>query len=238
MMELNIRDLSIILSFSALVLVLSVIPAFPIIGFSGAITLGALSGTIIGLFLNPFHGLLVVIISLILTPLVNPSTVGLLGYFYFLPLILSWIVSLTFRKYSPLLSLAILYTGLLGFALAHIFFIDKYIEYLYYDGVVPIAYLVIYYLFKQKVPMLKELGAIIYGVLADHVGGSLGFSIMYLYIVKEIDNLFSDINIYNFWISIWKSVAYIYPVERTILILIGGIILLPVLKPWRKFYQS
>ncbi|ADI31893.1 hypothetical protein [Staphylothermus hellenicus] len=63
-MELTIRDLSIILSFSALVLVLSVIPAFPVIGFSGGvITLGALSGTIIGLFLNPFHGLLVVILS-------------------------------------------------------------------------------------------------------------------------------------------------------------------------------
>ncbi|ADI31892.1 hypothetical protein [Staphylothermus hellenicus] len=129
-----------------------------------------------------------------------------------------------FKKDSPLLSLAILYMGILGFVLVHIFFIDKYIEYLYYDGLVPIAYLAVYYLFKHRIPMLKELGAIIYGVIADHVGGSLGASITYPSIVGLI--------------SLWKYVAYIYPIERTILILIGAIILLPVLKPWRKFYQS
>lgn len=237
-MELGIRDLSIVLSFASIVLVLSVIPAFPVIGFNGMITLGALAGTIIGIFLNPIHGLIVVIMSSTFLPLINPGIIGILGYFYFLPLLLSWIVSLTFTRKGPMLSLIILMIGLLGFVLVHIYFIDEYIEYLYYDGVLPLIYVVIYYLLRNRIPHLRELGAIVYGVIGDHIGGNIGSSIMYLYIFELINKIQSDIRMYNAWVNSWKYVAYIYPFERTIIILIGAIVVLPVLRPWRRFCQS
>ena len=244
-MNNEVKSIASIITIAAVSLFLSIIPAFPIVGFSGVITLGALSGSLIGIFLKPRKGLIAVLIVAILTPVLNPGIVSLLGYFYFLPLLLSWLSSTLFFFKSPIYSIIIILASIVVLVIVHGKLITYYPQYLVYDLLMPFVAILFYYIFyfKNKATVqLRSIGAIINGVIGDHLGGSIAFSINYLYLitnngVSNIVKLFQDQVALNKWVTTWSTVACIYPVERTIIIIIGIFVVMPTIAAWLKFFD-
>ncbi len=244
-MNNEVKSIASIITIAAVSLFLSIIPAFPIIGFSGVITLGALSGSLIGIFLKPRKGLIAVLIVAILTPVLNPGIVSVLGYFYFLPLLLSWLSSTLFFYKSPIYSFITILASIVILVIVHGKLIMHYPQYLVYDLLMPFITLLAYYTFysKNAVTMrLRSIGAIINGVIGDHLGGSIAFSINYLYLmtndsVSNIVKLLQDQVALSKWVTAWSTAACIYPVERTIIIIVGIIIVMPTIAAWLKFFD-
>ncbi len=242
-MNNEVKTIASIITIASASLFLSIIPAFPIIGFNGFITLGALSGSLIGIFLKPKEGVIAVLIVAILSLVLNPGILSLLGYLYFLPLFISWLVSTLFFYKSPIYSFLLLLVSITVFILVHEKLIVYYPEYLVYDILMPVLTIIFYYIFYFKKAItiqLKSIGAIINGVIGDHLGGTIAFSINYLYLitsngVSNIVKLYQDPVALNKWINTWSTVACIYPIERTIIIIIGILVVMPTIVAWLKF---
>ncbi|MCD6300593.1 MAG: hypothetical protein J7L82_00805 [Staphylothermus sp.] len=225
-MDNDVKTVASIVTIAALSLFLSIIPAFPIVGFSGAITLGALSGTLIGIFLKSREGLIAILLVVVLIPLINPGIMSILGFLYFLPLMLSWLSATLFFYSSSIYSLVLILGSLVVFVIVHGNLITYYPEYLIYDLIVPLINTIGYYIFyfkKAYTEQLRSIGAVINGIIGDHLGGSIAVSI------NSFDKLPE-------WIEIWSTAAWVYPVERTILIIIGILIVMPTIGAWLKFF--
>ncbi len=221
----------------AVCIVLSIIPAFPIIGAQGLITLGALSGVVIGLFLGIRRGIFAVILVAIVLLLVNPGLPIVLGPLYFLPVLLGFIGSSIFFYRSPILGvLSSTVIPLMIFILVNYPLITYYWSFIIYDLVVPFAILLLVLLTKHtKVKHdILLLGAVTTGIIADHIGGSLAFIINNLYFLKKIEILLSNPEALENWAFTLNTVACIYPVERTILIIIGYLLLRTTYAPWKR----
>ncbi|UCE09665.1 MAG: hypothetical protein JSW61_11915 [Candidatus Thorarchaeota archaeon] len=112
--------------FAAVHLVLSIIPAFPGVG-GGAITLGMISGPLVGYLLGPIFGTFSVLIGSVMGLWVNP-TVPLLGPFTIIPPTFGAFVAGFIREKKPYVatimigySIALFYLGPLGqFAVAYL----------------------------------------------------------------------------------------------------------------------
>jgi len=245
-MNNEVKSVASIITIAAVSLFLSIIPAFPIVGFSGVITLGALSGSLIGIFLKPRKGFIAVLIVTILTPILNPGIISLLGYFYFLPLLLSWLSSTLFFYKYPIYSFTIILASIVILVMVHGKLITHYPQYLVYDLIMPFITLLAYYIFHFKNAVtiqLKSIGAIINGVIGDHLGGSIAFSINYLYLmindnVSNIVKLLQDQVALSKWVTAWSTAACIYPIERTIIIIIGVFVVMPTIAAWLKFFDD
>ncbi len=241
----EVKSIAAIITIAAVSLFLSIIPAFPIIGFSGVITLGALSGSLIGIFLGPRKGIIALLLVMMLMPLVNPGLLSVLGYFYFLPLFLSWLSSTFFFYKSPIYSFIIILSSIVVFVLIHGKLITYYPQYLLYDLLMPFITILFYYIFcfKNAVTLqLRSIGAVIFGIIGDHLGGSIAFSINYLYLVTNnnipnIVRLLQDKAALNKWITAWSAVSCIYPIERTIIMIIGVLVVMPTIAAWLKFFD-
>ena len=237
----GVRDIALILSFTGLALALSVIPAFPIIGFTGSITLGALAGTLLALYLEPRLGIIAVLLVIAATPFINPGLISLLGFqTYYLPIVFSWTLAVLYYRFKPLYALALFLAYIIALAVSHGVLLGYYMEYIVYDLAVPPAYLLAHYVLARVFDreLLRAVGAIIYGVIGDHIGGSTAAAIYYLHIMGLYNQLLNSEKALNGWVTIWKTVSYIYPVERTILIIIGLISFIPSIRAWKKYYKK
>lgn len=222
---------------AAVCIVLSIIPAFPIIGAQGVITLGALSGVVTGLFLGVERGIFAVILVVIATLLLNPGLLSILGPLYYMPILLGYFGSSIFFYRSPILGVLVsILSPMIAFVLVNYPLITHYWSFIIYDLAVPFA--ILFLVLVAENTRIKHdirlLGAVVTGVLADHIGGSLAFTLNYLYLQNNIGTLLSSTEALGRWATIFNTVAYIYPAERTILIIIGYILLKATYAPWRR----
>lgn len=237
----GVKEAALILSFTGLALALSVIPAFPIIGFSGTITLGALAGSMLALYLDPRLGLISVLLVIAATPFINPGLISVLGLqLYYLPIVFSWSLAVLYYRFKPYYSLALFTVYLVILVVSHGVLLRYYVEYLVYDALTPPIYLLLHYLLRRGLGegVLRAVGGIVYGVIGDHIGGSTAAAIYYLYIMGLYNQFLSNSEALKGWVTVWRSVAYIYPVERTILIIIGLIAFIPSIRAWRRYYEK
>ncbi len=238
---IHVRNITLIISFTALALVLSIIPAFPMIGFSGTITLGALSGVLIALYLKPRIGSLTLLLVILLTPLVNPGILAILGpQTYYMPILYAWILAVLYYWFKPIYALIVHLSMITGFIISqNLLVVNYYPEYLVYNTVIPPLYLLMHYILKNRIDedKLKITGSIIYGVIGDHLGGSTAASIFYLHIMGLYQKILHNTQELNGWITMWKTASYIYPIERTVLIIIAILLFLPSINAWRKYYS-
>jgi len=239
----EIREISMIIVVASISLAISYIPAFPIIGFQGFITLGALAGVINGLYLGLRRGLYSVVIVLALTALINPGIISLMGPFYPLPLVIGWITSSLAYRYGPIVSYIPILISAILFIIVNYFAIARYLNYLFFDTLFPIALIAIY-VFRgriglgKRVEELKTSIAVSYGVVGDHLGGSIGASLNILYLQGYLNTLLNNPEQLDNWCSIWSTVAYIYPVERILLIIIGILVVQTPIAVWRRMVKK
>ncbi|NPA99128.1 MAG: hypothetical protein GXO43_07095 [Crenarchaeota archaeon] len=220
-----------IIVVSGAAIALNLIPAFPIIGGTGFITLGALAGSIIGIYLGLRLGITAVIITLIVAVQYNSSLITLFGPFFFMPLVISYFVAATYYSRKPHYSLGTLAILYAIFIVIQYPYIIHYLSVLIYDVAVTIGLAIVTpYIIGKNI--LRGIGSIIAGIIADHMAGNLAWVLNYLYLQGNIAQLVSDPKFQENWYKIWNMSAYIYPIERTILIIIGAIIILSTLKPW------
>lgn len=227
-----------VIAVASVCIVLSIIPSFPIIGAQGVITLGALSGVVIGLFLGVEKGFFATVLVAIAILLLNPGLLSILGPLYYLPIMLGYLGSSIFFYRSPVLSLlASIISPILAFVLVNYPLITHYWSFIIYDLATPFTILFLVLISKNTGMKhdIRLLGAVVTGVLADHIGGSLAFTINYLYLQNNIAILISNSESLSNWATIFNTVAYIYPVERTILIIIGYALLKTVYVQWKHF---
>ena len=220
-----------IIVVSGAAIALNLIPAFPIIGGAGFITLGALAGSIIGIYLGLRLGITAVLITLIVAVQYNSSLITFFGPFFFMPLVISFFVAGTYYSGKPHYSLSILATLYVVFIAVQYPYILNYLGVLVYDVAVTAGLAIATpYIIGKKI--LRGIGSIIAGVIGDHMGGNLAWVLNYLYLQGNISQLATNPEFQANWYKIWNMSACVYPVERTILIIIGSIIILSTLKPW------
>ena len=221
------RYIALISVLVAFTVVVTKIPAFPLLGVQGSISLGAVVPVIVGFLLPPLPALIVAVVGGGIASLIPPA--GIFGPLSPLPMVLGTLAS------SMVFYLG--RRGLAGYIVLHVSLILGFIavsgsafrEFYYYPWfhvlgliVATIAYLRLREPYKYIVP------AGIAGVLVDHMTGSL---VAQLY--------FPLVAGFTIPPEIWASVSFIYPVERTILIVIalvvvGALYRMKVAAPWRR----
>lgn len=214
---------------TALAVIITMIPAFSVIGVEGAsITLGAIVPTLLGVLLLPYEALISATIAGILSTIIPPP--GIFGPFSPLPLIIATIaVILVYRfKYKGLIGYLVLHLGLIVsfIVVSGIRFFKEFplFPWFHIVGVIVVTSLLI---FKRTWSTLL-ISASIAGVLVDHIVGCV--------LAQVYFPLVAGFAIPG---SIWSAVTWIYPIERTILTVIAYAILTILYKigvpaPWIK----
>ncbi len=206
--------------FAAVHLVLSIIPAIPAVG-GGAISLGAISGPLVGFLLGPIYGTLAVLIGTIIGLWANP-TAAILGSFVIFPPTVGAFVAATIRaKKAIVVPVFTIYAALL-------FFLGPLGEYtLIYMQVHIIAAILALFMVlpplrdsfdnivKDKSPKNIVLLIISYWILsfaalmADHaIGSAIGvpyFNTVLGWSVPDLKFIFIDL------------IIYVFPIERLLM---------------------
>ncbi len=222
-----------IIVVSGTAIALNLIPAFPIIGGAGFITLGALAGSIIGIYLGLRLGITAVLITLIVAIQFNSSLITFFGPFFFMPLVFSFLVAGTYYSGKPHYSLGLLGVLTLVFITIQYPYILNYLSVLVYDVAITLGLAIATpYIIGKNKDILRGVGSVIAGVTADHMSGNLAWVLNYLYLQGNISRLATNPAFQTNWYKIWNMSACVYPIERTILIIIGSIVVISTLKPW------
>lgn len=207
--------------FASLYVVLSFIPLFPIMGLSGAsISAVAVMAPITGMILGPYLGLLSATLGGIASFLVGRSS---------LPSLVSTCTS-TFCAgllYTRKRKACIMTYSLLLFSFGlypHVGPVWLFPLFIWFQVIGLLILLSPIHLFSlsdaRKLFLSVFLISLI-STLAGQIAGSLTFEAVYWpAIIKEVDA----------WKEIWRIVALVYPIERTIIAVCATIIQVPLLK--------
>ena len=214
---------------TALAIIITMIPAFSVVGVEGAsITLGAMVPVLLGVLLMPREAIISAIIAGILSTIIPPP--GTFGPFSPLPLIMATIaVVLVYRfKYKGLIGYLTLHLGLvvLFIIVSGMRFFEEFPLYPWFHIVGALIATLLLILKRTWLTLL--ISASIAGVLVDHIAGSV--------LAQVYFPLVAGFTIPG---SIWSAITWIYPIERTILIVIACAILTVLYKigvpaPWIK----
>jgi len=222
-MKLKTEDVALISIFAALHVILSVLHFTITLGVSGHITLGVLSGSLIGILLGPYFGGLTVLIGSIVGMFLNPAG-AIFGPFSVIPPVLGAVGAGCVRIKRGYISgslitlfLVIFYINPVGrevFTFTWFHIIALVIAFS------PIAYLAgsSFELSKSaKRLTLGMLTAIFIGTLTGHISGS-AIAMWYYTIPPEI----------------WSSLTLIYPIERIVAVILIYSIATPIYYSLRK----
>lgn len=221
------RRIALVSILIAFTVVISKVPAFPLLGVQGTISLGAIVPVIVGFLLPPLPALIVAIIGGGIASLIPP--LGIFGPLSPLPMVLATLAASMIFYWGR--------RGLIGYILIHLLLIlgfiavsgDSFREYYYYPWfhVLGLVIAVTVSLLPRE-PYRYTIPAGIAGVLVDHMTGSLVAQVYFPLVAG-----------FTIPPEIWASVSFIYPVERTILIVIAVIVVdvlyrMKVATPWRR----
>ncbi len=223
----SIRYIALVSILIAFTVVITKIPAFPLLGVQGSISLGALVPVIVGFLLPPLPALVVAVIGGGIASLIPPA--GIFGPFSPLPMVLGTLASSMIFYWGR--------KGLIGYTILHVLLIIGFIavsgsvfwEYYYYPWfhVLGLIIAVATYTWIRE-PYKYIIPAGFAGPLVDHMTGSLIAQIYFPLVAG-----------FTIPPQIWASVSFIYPVERTVLIVIGIVVVgvlyrMKVAAPWRS----
>ncbi len=230
-LKLNSRDLALTAVFASLYAVLSALPLFPVIGVVGkSFTMALIIAPLVGLIIGPYRGALAASIGGFIGWSIAPQY-GLLYQFSFIPGASTALCSGLLYKAKWKL-FAILYPTLL---LTFGFFpsvgpLWLYPDYLWFHllGLTALAFQVILTISKtvNTRNFMLELGFVVgmisfIATLFGHVVGGLFFEVVYFpTFISSVDA----------WRSIWQGVAFVYPIERSIVVLISILIGAPLIR--------
>lgn len=217
--------------FAAFHLILSIIPAFPGVG-GGAISLGMISGPLVGFLLGPIYGTISVLIGSILGIWLNP-TVPLLGPFSVIPPTVGALVAASIRGKGkkPLLALAAMAGSFVLFLISPIGI--SAIGFLWLHSIATLSVLLFLIpkvsdSFDVKEGSLLNFGKLFVAlwllsfiaVMADHLIGS-GIGIFYFVYVFEMP-------IADLEFIFMSIVLLVYPIERLVMCTILAVVLFGV----------
>ncbi len=222
------KEIALISVLIAFTVVVTKIPAFPLLGVQGSISLGAIVPVIIGFLLPPPQALITAVIGGSIASIIPPA--GVFGPLSPLPMVLATLAaSMIFywgvKGLASYVSLHLLV--ILGFIAANV---RGFLEYYYYYPWFHVLGLIIavagFLLLKE--PYKHIIPAGVAGVLVDHMSGSLVAQVYFPLVAG-----------FTIPPEIWATVSFIYPVERTILIaiavaVVGILYRMKVAAPWRK----
>ncbi len=221
------RYIALISVLIAFTVVVTKIPAFPLFGVQGSISLGAIVPVIVGFLLPPIPALVVAVVGGGIASLIPPA--GIFGPLSPLPMVLGTLAASMVFYYGR--------RGLVGYVVLHVLLILGFIavsgsafaEFYYYPWfhVLGLAIAVAGFLWLKE-PYKYIIPAGIAGVLVDHMTGSLVAQVYFPLVAG-----------FTIPAEIWASVSFIYPVERTVLIAIAVIVVgvlyrMRVAVPWRR----
>ncbi len=213
----SVEELSIarIAVFTAIAVALTMIPTFSVIGVQGlSITLGAIAPVLLGVVLRPREAMASAILAGILSTIIPPP--GVFGPLSPLPLIAGTLAATLVYHYGT--------RGRTLYASLHLILIALFIvlslpeiivEYPYYPWFHVVGLIVALTLALTNKRKLILVSSSIAGVLVDHMTGS---------VIAQI--YFPLIAGFRIPASMWASVTWIYPIERTILIAIASMLLI------------
>lgn len=226
-LKLTTKKIALIISFTALYVVLYLLPVFPIIGLPGtAITASAIVAPVTGILLGPFLSALSAILSGIVIFLAGRVSV----------------MSVIATSVAALFA-GLMYTG--EWKMCIFIYALLLVVYGFYPHIGPLV------LYPQStwfqvivfVILLSPLSSIgikkmrnlsigeklfpyfflicLIATLAGQIAGSLTFEvILWPAFIREVQA----------WTNIWKAIAWIYPIERTVIALFASIIGIPLFK--------
>ncbi len=221
--ELSIAKIAV---FTAVAVALTMIPAFSVIGLQGlSITLGAIAPVLLGVVLRPREALASAILAGIISTIIPPP--GVFGPLSPLPLIAGTLATILVYHYGV--------KGKALYASLHLILIALFItlslpeiivEYPYYPWFHIVGLITALILALTNKHKLVLVSSSIAGILVDHMTGS---------VIAQV--YFPLIAGFKIPANIWASVTWIYPIERTILIVIASMLLIildriGVLRPW------
>lgn len=215
-MRLSTVDVAFVAVFGALQAILSFIPLSFTIGVSGEITLGVVGGALIGIILGPILGGLAVLIGSFVGVLMNPMA-AIFGFFTVLPPFFGAVGAGCVKSKRGYVAGAIILVSLLVFY-AHPFGRQA----LLYPWLHIIAMIIAFSPIALAAgrtfdsPRLTNLTlgvvvASLIGVLTDHIVGS-AIGIWY----------------YNLPPEVWIAIAFVYPVERLVALIIATVVAVPL----------
>jgi len=214
---------------TALAIIITMMPVFNVVGVEGvSITLGAIASVLLGVLLLPREAIISAIIAGILSTIIPPP--GIFGPLSPLPLTIATIaVVLVYRfKYKGLIGYLILHLVLIALFIivSGIRFFEEFPLYPWFH--ILGASITTLLLVLKRTWFTLLISASITGVLIDHIVGST--------LAQVYFPLVAGFTIPG---SVWSTITWIYPIERTILIVIACVILIVLYKigvpaPWIK----
>lgn len=212
---LRISRIAVYTAFST---ALSMIPAFSVFGVEGAtITLGAITPVILGTMLPSSDAIIAAIATGILLTILPPP--GVFGPLSPLPVILGTLAATLVYEYrtGSIVAYTALHIGLLlGFVIASGGeFFTMYPLSIWFHVLGIVLVLTLFVIKNKLAHKLRLLATSIAGVLVDHATG--------MFLAQIYFPLATGIRIPG---KIWASITWIYPVERTILIIIAYAVVL------------
>ncbi len=221
------RYIALISVLIAFTVVVTKIPAFPLFGVQGSISLGAIVPVIVGFLLPPLPALVVAVVGGGIASLIPPA--GIFGPLSPLPMVLGTLAaSIVFylgrRGFIGYIALHVLL--ILGFIAVSGGAFSEFYYYPWFHVLGLIVAILVFLWFKE--PYKYMISAGVAGVLVDHMAGSLVAQVYFPLVAG-----------FTIPAEIWASVSFIYPVERTILIVIAVVVVgvlyrMKVAVPWRK----
>jgi hypothetical protein len=229
---MKIRQITLAAAFSALYLILRIIPTFSMVGISGQFTAGDFLLTSIALTAGLWSGTLSVLIGTILAyPLRPPIFLGL----DFLPAVAN--VSISALLLSGRRRLAQLcYIALLTAFLASPYSLFYGYDHIPYAWLHLIALVVLLSPLSARIPSWLKRGGYMtvvaigtlafIGTMAQHIMGGLLYEL--------VAGFLAGISPQNF-ANVWRIIFFLYPEER-LFIIAGSIILaVPIFRSWSKW---
>jgi len=226
--------------FMALFIVLRAIPTFPIIGVSGGrFPVSDVILPLYGVLLGPIHGSIVVLLGTILGFLVKPPVFLFLDFLP--PLVNTLVVGLLWRR-KTLLALLIYVSALIVFITGPFSLIFLHLNLLGWEVDLPFHWLHLTAIpvslalirlgdIKQKADSIawKFSGCALLGTMGQHSVGSTLFEYVF--------GLTGMMNREGFLIT-WYTVFWIYPIERTLLVLASTLVGAPAIRVLTKITES
>jgi len=222
------RGLALLSVFAVLYTVLRLIPTFPMIGATGTFSVSDVVSPIYGLLLGPYIGggsiILGTFLSIIfgrptiflgfdfLPALVSAVTLGLLvkQNFRLVTLIFALLILLFLINPLSLLFVTLPYNIVIPFIWVHILAFVLLLS--------PLSKKALVWITSSEPKYLPQGLLILFfiGTMMQHLTGSLLFESVFGYILGNISQ--------DAWPSIWTTIFYLYPIERTIITIIATII--------------
>jgi hypothetical protein len=223
-MKLSAVDVALMSVFAALQASFAIIPFTITVGVSGQITLGVIGGSLIGILLGPVIGGLAVLIGSIVGVFLNPAG-ALFGILTVIPPFFGAFGAGCVKIKRGYIAGAVILASLLVFY-AHPFGREAFIyPWLHIVAMIvafsPIAYIAgsTFSSSNTKKPLFGIAIAAFVGVLTDHITGSA--LAMWYFSPSLIP-------------PIWYSIMPVYPIERTVALILIIVIATPVYYSLRK----